>query len=514
MKRLFQNMDRYTLSTDSTRSASKIFAPTGGIALRRNKTGLPEIGGPIREIALPAQLTLPLLDYAKQAVKPSACIGADVRPGDTLAPGILAPCFGVVSAIEPRAIIHPSQKPAMCIVIDVDQNQQRHHQSLPKLRTLTRQRLADAGICGLGGAGFSTTHKFTAALQGGQTIDTLVINAVECEPFISCDEALIRSDASAIVMAIHAMIQLTACQRCILAIEDDKTDAINELEQHIQALESSTAGTAIELATISAIYPSGAEKVLIQRLTGNLYEAPQRASDKGILCLNVATVFAAWQSQQGHPLLSRIVTVAGDGAQHHTNVRVYFGTSVSHVLQHTDNMPDSKNVSIRAGGPLSGFEIADLSAAVTATSNCITVEPAADSRTAEPCIRCGYCIDACPVNLLPQQLLWYARSDDIPGAVHFGLDNCIECGCCDLVCPSAIKLTETFRSARSTRQEQQHQKKSAELAKTRFEQHEIRISQRADEERRLREQKKSTLASDDDAIARALARSRARKKKH
>ena len=491
--------------------------PHGGLALTRNKPGLPAMGEPIREIALPDQLILPLLDYSKQRIEPQLQVGSIVAEGDVLAPGVLASASGTISAVTPHAVIHPSHQQTACIVIDVDHDAQPSTPCLSALSKQSLKRIERAGITGLGGAGFATTSKLRATRKKNKKINTLIVNAVECEPFISCDEALIRSDVSGVVSAIVAMAQFTSCQRCIVAIEEDKVEALAQLQHQLSNTQEIKAGSIlVELAPLSAIYPSGAEPVLLQRIFGELPLAGQRASDRGVLCLNVATVFAAWQAQSGYPLLSRIITIAGEQADNATNVRVRFGSSVLHVLEQTNNLPrdfaDNKKVRVRAGGPLSGFDLNSLTAPITATTNCISLEPAALPSTASACIRCSQCSDVCPVDLLPQQLFWHASSDDLPGAMHYGLDTCIECGCCDVVCPSSIELTTTFRYARSAYKDQQQQKAAAELARVRFEQHEARALAREHEAKRIREQKKSRLASTDDAIAQALARSRARKK--
>jgi len=241
--------------------------------------------------------------------------------------------------------------------------------------------------------------------------------------------------------------------------------------------------------------------------------AAKPTADLGILCLNVATVVAAWRAQLGHPMLSRIVTVAGSKAANPVNVRVRIGTSISHVLRHTGNLQQGETVRVRAGGPLSGFDLPDADAPVTATTNCIAIEPVAVRTPAQPCIRCSQCSDVCPVNLIPQQLHWHATSDDIDGALHFGLNSCIECGCCDVVCPSSIELTSSFRYARAAWREREHQKTEAINARERYEQRAVRLQRMELQAKQSREKKKAQLATIGDPIAAALARARARKKK-
>ena len=511
MSKLIKDISRRFSTALAHRASSQWHEPYGGLPLARNKPGLPAVGESIPELALPDELVLPLLDYNKQRVETHLQAGARVSVGDVLAPGVLAPASGVISAIEPRAVIHPSYQPSQCIVINVDQAADQNPSCLPAMKELSFERIERAGIKGLGGAGFDTASKLMAATDHKNTIKTLLVNAVECEPQISCDEALIRSDAHIIITAIHAMIELTSCERCIVAIEDDKTEAIAELERVLAiGAKSGSTTVPVELALLSAVYPSGAEKVLLQRIFGTLPQADQRASDLRVVCLNVATILAAWQAQSGHPMLSRIVTVAGKNPR---NVRVRFGTSVMHLLQQTNNIASNGKSRVRAGGPLSGFDLKTLFVPISANVNCITVESNPQQSIASACIRCSQCSDVCPVDLLPQQIFQHASANDIPGALHFGLDACIECGCCDVVCPASIELTATFRHTRSAWMEQHRQKAAAELARQRFVQHEARLSEREREAQQIREQKKSQLISADDAIAQALARSRARKKR-
>ncbi|MFK7994886.1 MAG: electron transport complex subunit RsxC [Granulosicoccus sp.] len=488
------------------------YEPEGGLALMRNKPGLAAIGVAIGELPLPAQLVYPLVNYSRQTVKPFCNIGDSVKSGDLLATGIIATANGTISAIEPKPVIHPSHQLVPSIVLDVDGLTYEHSQSLEPIDSLDLDRLKRACISGLGGAGFSTASKLKKAKQHNARIHTLLVNAVECEPLISCDEALIRSDAHSVIKAIGSMIKLSDCTRCIVAIEHDKVEAIATLNDAIGASEANS-DVPIEFVQLSPIYPSGAEKVLVQRITGKLLAADERASDLGVLCLNVATVVAAWRAQAGYPLISRIVTVAGNKAIKTTNVRVRIGTPVAEVLELTGNATVKNQTRIRVGGPLSGFDLQDLSVPVTATTNCIAIESAALKTEAVACIRCGQCSEVCPVNLIPQQIFWHASADDIDGAHRFGLDNCLECGCCDLVCPSSIELTSLFRYARASWREQQHHKHEAIVARERFEQREARLASRELESQRLREEKKLQLSADSDPIADALARARARKKK-
>ncbi len=450
---------------------------------------------------------LPLLNYRRETLTPLVAVGQPIRQGQALAEGVVASASGCIVAIEPRPILHPSCRAELCVVIRPDTDTQVAAATHPIHSTLTVERLAACGVSGLGGAGFATSEKLAATQRLTRPLDTLLINAVECEPMISCDEALMMCEAPAIIEAISALMDITHCRRCVLAIENDKLAAIAALQAALAHHPYK-----IKLQLLPPIYPSGAERTLIQRVTGHQLAAGERPADRGILCINVATALAARQAQRGFALTSRVVTVAGESCVNPVNVRVAFGTSVADVLRLTGNQPLHDTTRIRVGGPLSGFDVSELEAPVTATTNCIGLHPLSVANREQSCIRCGACSDVCPEQLLPQQLYWYARADHLDGAQRFGLDSCIECGCCDIVCPSAIPLTAAFRYAKDARREQQRQDDAAAAAEQRYLAREQRLAQRtaAREERRLAAKAKLTTSSD--PIADALARARSRRK--
>jgi electron transport complex protein RnfC len=377
----------------------------------------------------------------------------------------------------------------------------------PHLPLLTLERLAACGVNGLGGAGFATAEKLIASGGPDRGVDTLLINAVECEPLISCDEALMMCEATAIVDAVEALMRMTRCRQCVIAIENDKHAAIAAMKTAL-----AERSTQVELWLLAPVYPSGAERPLTALLMGHSLAAGMRPTDHVIVCVNVATALAAWDAQQGFPQTSRVVTVAGGACVKPVNVRVTFGTSVAEVLRQTGNGNNTGKLRVRVGGPLSGFDLHCLEGAVTATTNCIGIEPERVTADTSPCIRCGACSDVCPVALLPQQLYWYAQASDVTGAARFGLDNCIECGCCDVVCPSSIPLTQIFRYTRDMQRERQHQDSLAAIAEHRFQAREQRLAQRDAVRERQRREAKAKLSSGCDPIADALARARRRRK--
>ena len=498
---------------------------SGGLALQYdNHVSFDEQG--IRTLCVPAQICLPLIDYYRRPLAPLVRAGQSIVRGEAVAQGVLASASGRIIAIEERSIIHPSGYSAPCVVIETDAHVSDNTHSNPTEKDssanhhsanesalyepqakLTTERLALCGVSGLGGAGFSTASKFNAAFSGEQTIKILLINAVECEPVISCDEALVIEQAADIVKAIDALISMTGCAHCIVAIENDKHTAVAALQQAL-----SIHPVPVELRQLTPVYPSGAERALIKCVTGVELSGDQRPVERGIVCINIATALAAHRAQLGLPLTSRIVTIAGDAASHCINVRVNFGTSIKEVLKQTGNNHALLNHRVRVGGPLSGFDLHDLDVPVSATTNCITIEQPYQPPVTQPCIRCGECSEVCPAQLLPQQLYRYADENNSEQLRRFGLSECIECGCCAVVCPSSIPLTQTFRYARDQLREQTLQQDLAAEAVKRYEQREVRLQQRhlaREEKRRLA---KARLTDKQEPIADALARARQRRK--
>lgn len=483
----------------------------GGLALTRDKPGLDY---PIVDIPMSDELVFPLLGYGARVAEPVVVVGQHVFRGEHLADGVLASAAGTVTAIETRAIAHPSGRPATCLILTTDADgvteaastgvgtvggidedaHARRGTPLPPMPTLTVDRLEEAGIGGLGGAGYMLHEKLRSLAQ---PVHTLVVNAAECEPGLSCDEALMQIDADGIVEGCRALATLIGCTRTVLVIEADKHGAVVAMTAAIEATQS-----AIEITTVEPIYPSGAERLTVQLATGTRLGATERPTDRGILCINVATALAAARARLGEPQTSRIVTVGGALARAPCNVRVPFGTPIAHILAATNQYsePDSDGNSprLRVGGPLSGFDITDAAVPVTATLNRIALEPRLDLRQSHPCIRCAACSDVCPVDLLPQELLRHARANAERSLDRHGLDACLECGCCDVVCPSAIPLTATFRHARAERRDARRRRSDADIAEVRY---------------RLREERLSRpVEAAADPVAAALARVRGKRR--
>lgn len=448
---------------------------------------------PITSVPIPAQLILPLNMHLGAPAKPVVEIGQHVCKGEKIADAnglvsvpLHAPTSGKVIAIGPRPVQHPSGLDAPCIVIEPD-GEERWCELHPVQDWQNRSpstliaRLREAGIAGMGGAGFPTAVKLN--LKEGTRIQQLLINAVECEPYITADDRLMRERADQIVAGIQILRHLIKPAEVLIGIEDNKPDAI-------ESMRRACADTGIEVVVVPTKYPSGGEKQLIRLLTGKEVPSGGIPAQIGVVCQNVGTVVAIHRAiALGEPLISRITTLTGDAIASPGNVEVLLGTPVSHLLTCAGVNP-GKLGRLVMGGPMMGFTLHSTDVPVVKTSNCIiaaTAEELPEPAPEQPCIRCGSCAEVCPADLLPQQLYWYARSADLDRAQQYNLMDCIECGACAWVCPSNIPLVQYYRFAKGEVRAQVADKQKAEKARERFEARQARLEKDAAEKEARRQ---------------------------
>ncbi len=488
----------YSMARHLTNSTSTVSAFRGGIALAPNKQGL---SNPIKTVPLPPELLF-------NAKEPLIEVGDIVLAGQEIAAGVLASWSGRISDVQKNnadytiKLIPDGTNTFTSAITEADN---------------PMAAIDAAGLAGLGGAGFSTLKKLLSQQQ--TQLATLVINAAECEPMIACDEALMLENASEVVLGINVLTQITQCKQCIVAIEDTKIAAIESIKKAM----AEYADARVQLCIIPTRYPGGAETVLLRQLSGVRITKNQHPADHNMLCFNVATAYSVHHAVKRQPLFGRVVSVAGSAANEPCNVYALFGTSLAHLLKHTNNLPAhlsnnkiNRHVAITLGGPLSGTALEkgvnDLpNVAVNAKCNTVIIETTNLKATEQACIRCGDCADVCPESLMPQQLLRYRHSVDMLYDYH--LPNCIECRCCDLVCPSSIPLTDYFIKSKQTLKTQQQIQIDAQLAETRFAAREKRLARRAKEREQELLDKKRQVASAPAAmdIKAALARAKSNK---
>jgi len=344
------------------------------------------------------------------------------------------------------------------------------------------QKIYNAGIVGMGGAVFPTHIKLTNSVN---RVKTLIVNAMECEPYITCDDRLLREHSAEVLQGALIAAKIVSAEKILFGIEDNKPEAIIFLEKEIIDYQKNVDidRLKIEIIVTKTKYPSGGEKQLIQILTG--LEVPQNKypASLGIIVQNVATLYAINDAICCDKTLThRLITITGDLVKQAGNYWVAFGTSLSHVISTLEINPE-KIFAIILGGPLMGQTVFDLNIPTQKSTNCIIFnENAKDKASSElnknhtECIRCSECESACPVNLLPQQLYWFSKSEQWDELETQNLFDCIECGACSYVCPSEIPLVNYYRFAKSEIKHLKAKQVQSEIAKMRFENRENRLA--------------------------------------
>jgi len=471
----------------------------------------------ILQVPIPDHLVLPLTQHVGKPSQPIVGIGERVLTGQLIADTdgslgapVHASSSGKVVAIEPWPVSRRHGETAPCIVIECDGLDRRiettsiivDYKSLDPQSLL--QKILQGGIVGLGGAVFPTAQKLMQAVT--TPLDYLILNGVECEPYISCDDMLMREHADSVLRGAQILMYALSLSDCYVAVESDKPEALQALAEALGSLGDER----IVIKQIPTIYPSGGEDQLVQLVTNKEVPSGGLPTDVGCVVQNTGTAAAVhdWICR-GEPLISRVTTVTGDGVMRPLNVRARIGTTIADIVELAGGYKDSARQLI-IGGPMCGKSVSTDRVPLVKATNCILVLSDSVSPFAEkPCIRCGECAEVCPILLLPQQLYWFSCADNENKLRDFGLTDCIECGCCDLVCPSHIPLTANFRQAKARMLELADEKARAERARQRFESRNQRLS--ADQEKREKElaaQKETARKMGPDAIKAITERTR------
>ncbi|WP_036954090.1 electron transport complex subunit RsxC [Pseudoalteromonas sp. SD03] len=467
---------------------------------------------PIARLPLPEKLVLPLKQHigasGKLIVEKNQHVlkgQALTKPSANWSVPIHAPTSGTIIDITPMPSAHPSALPELSIIIEPDGNDTWCELSpLANPATASHDELVDvihnAGISGMGGAGFPTYVK--ADIK--QPIEFLIVNAVECEPYITADDTLMREHAAEIVKGIELMQHLLNPTLCIIGIEDNKPEAITAMTEAAKHNEH------ILIQTVPTVYPSGGEKQLIKLLTNREVPNGGIPADIGILVHNTGTLFAIQQAvYEGKPLIERVVTVTGNTIHNPGNVWALLGTEIKHLLdcQGFSPVPQQRVV---MGGPMMGFTLPTVRIGVVKTTNCILApdhKELAEPGPEKACIRCSACADACPASLLPQQLQWFAKSKEYDKLQEHNLFDCIECGACAYVCPSEIPLVQYYRVAKVEIKEQIAEKIKSDRAKERFDARKARLEQEQAERKNRHKRKPAPKSTEEQQkVADALAR--------
>jgi len=487
----------------------------GGLRLPAEKERSTSSG--IREVPVPETLVLPLAQHVGEPAQPVVGIGEKVLKGQLIAEseGIIsapvhATSSGKVVAIEPWPVSRRRGDKAPCIVIECDGEDRAAAlaEDLPAWDSYEpadlQRKILQGGIVGLGGAVFPTAQKLMQAV--GAPLEYLLLNGVECEPYISCDDMLMRECPMEILKGGQVLMHALGIDTCYVVLESDKPEAIRAIGAALAELGDDR----LVLKQVPTIYPSGGEDQLVQLVVNREVPSGGLPSDIGCFVQNVGTAAAAHRwINEGEPLISRVTTVTGDGIADPCNVRARLGTPLSQVVEVAGGYTERAATMI-IGGPMCGKSVSTDRVPLVKATNCVLVLSEAPGRgTERPCIRCGNCSDVCPVQLMPQQLFWYAAADNEQKLRDYGLTDCIECGCCDLVCPSHIPLTADFRKAKARMRELADEKARAERARQRFEAREERLHrERVERDAELAEQKETAKKAGPDAIRDMVERAR------
>lgn len=471
----------------------------GGIHPPGNKMQSTQQG--IVRAPLPSRLVIPFHQHAGESAKPVVQAGEQVLKGQLIgmpngfvSSAVHASTSGTIAAIDMQPVPHPSGMQDLCATLIPDGRDEWLSHAAVDYRNSDpaelRRQLRMAGVVGLGGAVFPIDLKLRfLRSHPAQKINTLIMNGAECEPYITCDDMLMRERAAEIVQGAEMLRYILEAGEVLIGIEDNKPQAVAALQQVL-----AESGLPFEVVVIPTIYPGGSAKQLIRALTGLEVPSGKLPTDIGVQCFNVATACAVYRAlAQGEPLLSRIVTVAGN-VRHPQNYEALIGTPLSELVALSEALPDTDRYIM--GGPMMGMELPQMDIPLVKAGNCIIASSKKlfpPAPPALPCIRCTRCAQVCPADLQPMDLFWFSQSREFGKAQEFSLFDCIECGACSYVCPSHIPLVQYFRFAKSEIRMREQDKQAADHARERHEFREYRIG-------REKQEKAEKLAAKERAV--------------
>jgi electron transport complex protein RnfC len=495
---------------------------SGGLRMRPYKALSTTV--PLQTLPMPPTLVIPMAQHAGPPAVPTVSVGEHVTWGQVIgraaaarSVAVHASGSGTVTALDEHLVPSGSRLiSSLCVTIATDPPEQQpdapQRVDWPEDVSARLESIRDAGLTGLGGAAFPTATKLGAE-RGCQT---LILNGAECEPYISCDDMLMREHPASVLQGAILMLELLHAQRCIIAIERDKSVALDAITTAVQAQGDDR----LVIAAVPTVYPAGGERQLVESLLEAEVPSGRYPIDIGVVCQNVGTAHAlAELVTAGRPLVTRIVTLTGHGLRNPQNVEVPIGVLISNLVEHCGGLT-SDAAQLILGGNMMGYALPSDDFPVTKSTNCVIALSASEvwmGGEEWPCIRCGECANACPARLLPQELLVAGRADRFDGMQALGLEDCIECGCCDVVCPSHIPLTSRLRTMKAKLAAQQEHEAIASAAQARYDEHIAREDRVTAEERRHQTELTAPLDSDDTsrraAIQAAIARANARRQR-
>ena len=413
----------------------------------------------------PKQVVIPMQQHIGAPCKPLVKVGDHVLrdqkigDGEGLCVPVHASISGTVVAVEPRP--HTSGRDVMAVVIENDYKDERIPSQVPEIpytemdNDLILSIIRESGIVGMGGAAFPGNVK---ALSAMGHVDTLIANACECEPYITADDSLLRTTPEQVLTGMEILRKVLNPERTVLAVEDNKQQAIACLKPLMEAHPG------IELVVLPTRYPQGAEKQLIQSVTGREVAPGQLPVSVGCAVFNVSTYAAIYRAIcWGVPLTQRIVTVSGETVKQPQNFNVRMGTPIRDLIAEAGGLTDETERVI-SGGPMMGFAQSNLDVPVIKATNSILCLPKDRNGAAENpvCLRCGKCVGVCPMRLQPLYMYRYSKCEDVAQLERLNLMDCMECGSCAFTCPGKLPLVELFRKGKGLVRAAQAERKAKE----------------------------------------------------
>ena len=397
----------------------------------------------------PAEVVIPLSMHAGAPANPVVQVGDTVKVGQKIgepAAFISAPVHssvsGTVTAIEERG--HATRGTCLSVVIKSDgkntlDESVKPHKSLEKLTPDEIVEIVkEAGIVGMGGAGFPTSVK----LKPAKPVDTILLNGCECEPLLTADHRVLLEFADDVIYGLKAILKAVGAEKGVIVIEDNKPDAIELMKEKTADLEN------IEVVVAKTKYPQGAEKMLIKRVTGRKVPSGGLPADVGCVVSNISTTKAISDAiQKGLPLIERVVTVTGEHVKNPGNFIVKIGTNTGDLLNYCD-AELGEDITVKAGGPMMGFVLSDVNVPIMKGSNGI-IAVDTDHTVEQPCIKCGRCMDVCPMELSPLYFAKYADEENWQGMKEKNVMDCVECRCCEYICSSKIPLVTKIKAGKA-----------------------------------------------------------------